>query len=150
MMSKVFEQAILQGDELLELIPQRAPIVMVDGFYGIIDGCSYSSLHIYPDNLFLADGYLDEAGLLEHIAQSAALRAGYLFRQDGKEIPLGFIASIDKMKIARHAKLGETLQTAIVIEQEIFDITLVAATVYCGEELIASGKMKIYIKQDNG
>ena len=33
----VFEKALITGEEILEYIPQRMPIVMVDAFYGIDD-----------------------------------------------------------------------------------------------------------------
>lgn len=68
-------EAVIQGEGILNLIPQRPPIVMVDSFFGFEENRSYSGLtdHI-TDNLFCEAGRLQEPGIIEHIAQSAAAR----------------------------------------------------------------------------
>lgn len=72
-----FVTPIISGNEIQALLPQRPPIIMVDQFYGMDETGSYSSLTIDSDNLFVRNGQLDECGLIEHIAQSAAARIGY-------------------------------------------------------------------------
>ena len=47
-----FDTPLLSGDELLDLIPQRAPIVMVDRFFGMDDNGSYTGLKVEDSNLF--------------------------------------------------------------------------------------------------
>ena len=42
---------IISGEGILNLIPQRPPIVMVDSFCGIEDNCSYSGLTVTDDNI---------------------------------------------------------------------------------------------------
>ena len=67
------EKTLITGEEILEYIPQRPPVVMVDTFYGIDErGCARSGLTVTADNLLVADGVLDECGIVEHIAQSAS------------------------------------------------------------------------------
>lgn len=84
------EKTLITAGEILDCIPQRTPIVMVDTFYGIDErGCARSGLTVTADNLFVADGVLDECGIVEHIAQSAALRAGYMSRTMGQRVLLG-------------------------------------------------------------
>ena len=46
-------EAIIHGEGILGLIPQRPPIVMVDSFFGIEENCSYSGLTITSDNICL-------------------------------------------------------------------------------------------------
>ena len=72
---------IISGEGILNLIPQRPPTVMVDSFCGIEDNCSYSGLTVTDDNIFCQEGKLQEAGIIEHIAQSAAARIGYIYLQ---------------------------------------------------------------------
>ena len=72
------KEIICRGDELFRLIPQRPPMVMIDRFYGIEENTSWSGLTVTPDNLFCRDGVLQETGIIEHIAQSAAARVGYI------------------------------------------------------------------------
>ena len=89
----------VQGEGMLNLIPQRPPIVMVDSFFGIEENHSYSGLTVTADNIFCETGKLQEAGIIEHIAQSAAARIGFLYTRQGEKVPLGFIGSVDKLKI---------------------------------------------------
>lgn len=142
------DKAIICGDDILKLIPQRPPIVMVDSFFGIEEDRSYSGLTVTADNIFCEAGKLQETGLIEHIAQSAAARIGYLYTQKGEEVPLGFIGSVDKLKVYNLPEIGMKLFTEITVVQEVFDITLIAAQVKVGEELMAECRMKIFIKKE--
>ncbi|WP_073348445.1 hydroxymyristoyl-ACP dehydratase [Bacteroides congonensis] len=141
-------EAIIHGEGILGLIPQRPPIVMVDSFFDIEENCSYSGLTITSDNIFCEAGKLQEPGIIEHIAQSAAARIGFIYTRQGAQVPLGFIGSVDKLKIYNLPEVGMKLFTEITVVQEVFDITLVSAQVKAGEELIAECRMKIFIKKE--
>ncbi|EKU88655.1 hypothetical protein [Bacteroides oleiciplenus] len=136
---------IIHGEGILNLIPQRPPIVMVGSFCGIEGNCSYSALTITADNIFCQGDELQEAGIIEHIAQSAAARIGYLYLQKNEPVPLGFIGSVDKLILHRLPKVGQELFTEITIIQEVFDITLISACVSAAEEMIAECRMKIFL-----
>lgn len=137
---------MIQGEEILTLIPQRPPIVMIDRFYGIEGEQSHSGLTVKEGNIFCADGLLQETGIIEHIAQSAAARVGYIALQNKEAVPLGFIGSIDKMNFYSLPALGSELKTTITVMQVVGDITLIGAEVRSEETLIAEGRMKIFIK----
>ncbi|GFH85715.1 MULTISPECIES: hydroxymyristoyl-ACP dehydratase [Bacteroides] len=141
-------EAIIHGEGILGLIPQRPPIVMVDSFFGIEENCSYSGLTVTPDNIFCEAGKLQEPGIIEHIAQSAAARIGFIYTRQGAQVPLGFIGSVDKLRIYDLPEVGMKLFTEITVVQEVFDITLIAAQVKADEKLIAECRMKIFIKKE--
>ena len=136
------------GEKVFQLIPQRAPIVMIDGFKGFRDDVSLTSLNISEDNIFVHNGCFIESGVIEHVAQSAAARVGYLAHQNKKEIPLGFIGSVDKFEFVELPTVGDVLNTEISIVQEIFDITLIHAKVFNRDKMIASGNMKIFVQKN--
>lgn len=138
---------LLQGSELFKLIPQRAPMVMVDTFFGADETCAKTGLHILADNIFCQDNALQEPGIIEHIAQSAAAFAGYAPYTRGEEPKLGFIGEVKKCKITRLPQVGSFLCTQLRIVGEAAGITLMAAEVYDDEECIASCQMKIFIKE---
>ena len=50
--------------DILQLIPQRPPIVMVSSFDGFDGKISLTTLAISPDNIFVADGKLQESGII--------------------------------------------------------------------------------------
>jgi predicted hotdog family 3-hydroxylacyl-ACP dehydratase len=142
-----FDTPLLTGDELLILIPQRPPVVMVDSFYGTSGGLSYTGLTIDKGNMFCLDGVFGECGVIEHIAQSAAVWAGYNCLMQHKPAPLGVIGSVDKMTFHAPPVAGETLHTTIRMKQEVFDITLFSATVCAGDRPVAEGLLKIQVRE---
>ena len=130
-------EVIIQGEGMLNLIPQRPPIVMVDSFFGIEENHSYSGLTVTADNIFCETGKLQEAGIIE-----------LLYTRQGEKVPLGFIGSVDKLKIHDLPKIGMKLFTEITVVQEVFDITLISAQVKVEDKLIAECRMKIFIKKE--
>jgi len=133
-----------EGASILELLPQRPPFVMVDRLTDYSETQSSCSLTIRPDNVFCEDGEFAAAGLIEHIAQTCAARLGYYNKYILKTgVRLGFIGEVKDLSIVRLPREGETLDTTIVVMQEIFDVTLVSAEVRVGTETIATTRLKI-------
>lgn len=148
MQHKSMKEPILKNEGIYTLIPQRPPIVMVDRFYGVEENQSYTGLTVTPGNIFCQDGVFQETGVIEHIAQSAAARVGYIFTQRNEPVPLGFIGSVDKLNIHLLPVTGDELYTEITVVQELFDITLVSAQVKRAEQVVADCKMKIFLKKE--
>lgn len=131
--------------EIIDLIPQREPIVMVDKFVGITNGISETQLTIKNDNIFVENDCFTEFGLIEHIAQSAAARVGYICRNENKPISIGYIGAISNMEIVFLPKINDMLETKIEILQEVFNITLIKAESFTDGRLVASCQMKIFL-----
>jgi len=123
-------------------------MVMVDAFYGIEEGVSQSGLTIHENNIFCDNGHLREPGIIEHVAQSAAARVGFIFTQKGETVPLGFIGSVDKLSISRLPAVGCQLRTQIAVIQEIGNLSLISAQVKTGDTIIAECRMKIFLKTE--
>ncbi|MBE6286901.1 MAG: hydroxymyristoyl-ACP dehydratase [Mediterranea massiliensis] len=139
---------ILQGEELLKLIPQRAPIVMVDAIYEVDAAGATTGLTITNDNIFCSQGCLQEVGLIEHIAQSAAALAGYEPFKQGLPPKPGFIGEIKKCKLHRLPYTGETLHTRLEVKGEAAGVTLIAAQTCTTQGLVATCQMKIFISPE--
>lgn len=134
-------------DSILDLIPQRAPIVMVDEFLGIDNNVSRTRFIVKEENIFVDDNQLSECGLIEHIAQSAAARVGFIFKSKQQPIPIGYIGSVNNFELNKLPQVGDDISTTIEIIQEVFNITLIKASCCIGDEEIASCKMKIFLEQ---
>lgn len=135
---------MMQDISILDFLPQRPPFVMVDHLTNYSETQSSCDLTIRPDNVFCENGELAAAGLIEHIAQTCAARLGYYNIYVLKEgVRLGFIGEVKDLDIVRLPREGETIETTIVVMQEIFDVTLVAAEVRVGTETIATTRLKI-------
>lgn len=138
---------ILASEGLYKLIPQRPPIVMVDSFFEADAESATTGLTIHPDNIFCLDGRLQEPGLIEHVAQSAAAFAGYAPYTHGESPKLGFIGEVKKFKIMRLPEVNEQLVTNLKILGEAAGVTLISAQTNAGEETVATCQMKIFIKE---
>lgn len=130
--------------DVLELLPQRPPFVMVDHLTDYSDTQSACCLTVRPDNVFFENGCLTAPGLIEHIAQTCAARLGYYNCYVQKTgVRLGFIGEVKDLNILRLPREGEMIETTIIVVQEIFDVTLVSAEVRVGAEVIATTLLKI-------
>lgn len=143
-----FSAPVVEGDGLFSLIPQRPPIVMVDAFYGVEGVSSYSGLTVRRDNIFFDGGRLCEPGLVEHVAQSAAAREGYVCQCENRPVPLGFIGQLKNFKIYGLPSEGDKLCTTITMVSEFMGVSLISATVRTGETLWAECEMKIFLKEE--
>jgi predicted hotdog family 3-hydroxylacyl-ACP dehydratase len=140
-------KAIASGSQITEYIPQRSPIVMVDKFFGVEEAYSYTGLTVAPENIFVENGQLNESGVIEHIAQSCALRVGYICKQQNLPVPIGYIAAVKNMVFTTAPVVGDELVTTVKILQEVLDVTLAAAEVRSGNELVATCEMKIFLNK---
>lgn len=134
--------------DILELLPQRRPFVMIDSLLYCDMAATRTSLEVREDNIFNDEGHLSTAGICENIAQTCAARLGYLSLSSGQPVRLGFIGAISNMQMSRTPRTGEVLVTEINVLQEVFNITLVHAVVRSGDEIIAETDLKIALADD--
>lgn len=129
-----------------DLIPQKAPFVMVDTLNYFSDTEVVANLTIAADNIFCNEAVFTEPGLIENMAQTVALHTGYDFFRKGERAPTGYIGSVKKATIYSLPKLGDTIITKATILHEFMGVTMVSITVsdVNGKE-IASSEMKTVI-----
>ena len=103
-----------------------------------------SSFHVTGDNVFVNDNLFQEAGLLENIAQTAALRAGYFANEENKPVTTGYIGAVKDFEVFNLPQVGDELITEVTIENQIFDVTVFSGKVWHDENLIARCEMKVF------
>ena len=128
---------------LNELIPQRPPFVMIDRLLSSDAVYSVTELEVRNDNIFVEDEQLTASGLIENIAQTCAARIGYINLNNGGTVKIGVIGSISNLNVTRTPKVGERLTTTIQLLEEVFNVTMVHASIMIGDEEIVSANMKI-------
>ena len=144
----IFTQNVMQVTQnILALIPQRDPFVMVDKLVFCNEKIARSSFQIKAQNIFVENGNFKEPGIVENIAQTAAARAGYLASGYSGAPSIGYIGDVKNLEIMYLPKINDNLETEISMEDQIFDVTLINGKVWCGESLVASCSMKIFITQ---
>ena len=134
--------------DIKSLIPQREPILLVDALVGVEGDMARTQLTVRRDISFVGDdGLLAEPGLIEHIAQSAALRAGYMDRSRGEKVRLGYIGAVNDLKVRALPPVGSRLVTTIAVEQAVMNVTLLSARTECGVKPVAECRMNIYMEE---
>lgn len=149
----LIKQPLLEGAEVSALIPQKPPMEMVDKLWVSDEKTVISGLTVLENNIFCKNGVFTEPGLIENIAQTAAIGAGYnafLLAQSGIKTnpPVGYIGAIKKLVIHKMPPCGSELVTEVNVQQVVFDVTLITGKTTVNGEVVAECEMKIFIKKD--
>lgn len=132
-------------ENIISLIPQKHPFVMVGKLLGTDQVSTRSSFGVKQENVFAKNGVFQEAGLMENIAQTAALRAGYLAQIEGNPVAIGYIGAVSNFEIFDLPKVGDVIETEIRVENQIFDVTVLSGKVWHNQNLLAQCEMKLFI-----
>lgn len=132
--------------DITRYIPQRPPFVMVDEMLFDDETITRTAFVVKADNIFLQHGRLEAAALVENIAQTAAAGGGYkaLLRQEA--VKVGFIGAIKGLKVIALPALGDTLVTETKLVNTVFNVSMVEGVVKCGDEVLATCEMKIFLQ----
>ncbi|MES2810444.1 MAG: 3-hydroxyacyl-ACP dehydratase [Bacteroidota bacterium] len=133
--------------DILTLIPQQPPFVMVGELLFSDDNTTRTGFTIAADNLFAINGEFSEAGLMENIAQTAAVGSGNMARIENRPVANGYIGQVKNFEVYSLPKVGDRLITEVKIEVQVFDAGIVSGTIWCNDVVIATCEMKIFINQ---
>jgi 3-hydroxymyristoyl/3-hydroxydecanoyl-(acyl carrier protein) dehydratase len=139
---------IAEKQDVLQMIPQKSPMDMVDGLIDHDENITTSRLILTNQNVFCKHGYFHEPGLIENMAQTAALRAGHEAQKEGTEPFVGFIGAVKRMKIHALPKDSDILITTITVLTKVANATLIKGEVYAGSELMAEGELSIFKQEE--
>jgi len=132
-----------QTYDILELIPQRPPMVMVDRLLHCDPVVTETEFTVREDCIMVDGGQMSACGLVENIAQTCAARMGYINLSKGEAVRVGVIGALRDMEIHALPAVGSTITTHIEVSDEVFGMTLAQAESRCGDTLLASGTIKI-------
>jgi predicted hotdog family 3-hydroxylacyl-ACP dehydratase len=133
-------------ENVMPLIPQKPPFVMVGKLLHSDDDVTRSSFLIRLDNVFVKNNIFQEAGLMENIAQTAALRAGYLAKTENKPVTVGYIGAVKDFEIFDLPKVNDEIITEVSIGNQILDVTVLSGKVWLNGVLLAQCEMKVFTK----
>ncbi len=141
------DEAFLRSIDVHELLPQQDPMVMVSRLVYLDDKRTVSEMDINADNLFVDNGLFTASGLIENIAQTCAVRIGYVNKYIYKKtVQIGFIGAIRNMEIVALPESGQLITTIVDVIDEVFGMTLVSAKVKQGDQTLVTTEMKIALK----
>lgn len=133
-------------NDITKYIPQRDPIVMVHSLLEADDDHAVTQLNIEPDNVFMSKGYFSEPGLVENIAQTAAMHVGYQCSLKNIPIPIGYIAAVKDLRVRELPKENTRITTSVKVTNKVLDVTVVEGRVEQAGNLLCSCEMRIFAK----
>jgi 3-hydroxyacyl-[acyl-carrier-protein] dehydratase len=133
-------------NNITQYIPQRFPIVMIHDLLEASDDHAVTRLMIEQDNVFISDGFFAEPGMVENIAQTAAVHIGYQCAQKNVPIPIGYIAAIKDLKINSLPAVGRTITTMVRITNKVLELTVAEGKIEMDGEVLCSCEMRIFAK----
>ncbi len=137
---------LVHRHDIIQYIPQRDPIVMVHELMEANEEQASTGFTVESGNVFLSNGYLAEPGLIENIAQTAALHAGYYCMQHNIPVPIGYIAAVKNLKINQLPKENSKIETKVRVTNKVLDVTVVEGTIEQDGKLICSCEMRIFTR----
>ncbi len=141
--------------DVLTLIPQRPPFVVVD----VLESCgatdAVTRFVVDSGCLFVEDDELMAEGVMENMAQSCAARIGYLMKENEKMkkykneewngAGIGVIGEISGFEVMRRPRIGETVRTRIEVVEQVMNLTLAEVRMEVVDEIVARARMKIAV-----
>ena len=110
------------------------------------DDHAVTNFVIEPDNVFVSNEYFKEPGLVENIAQTAAMHVGYQCALKNIPIPIGYIAAVKDLKIFSLPRHNTRIATSVKVTNKVLDVTVVQGKVEQDGNLLCSCEMRIFAK----
>lgn len=143
----LLKEPITELEFIKKLIPHSEPMIMVDALVHYSPLKAISKLNIPGTNIFVEDGYFGETGLIEHMAQTAALYTGYKFYLDKLPVKEGFIGAVKSLNIWGLPKINDTITTEVQITYEVANMTVVKLITSLRGKIIAEAEMNTVINE---
>jgi 3-hydroxyacyl-[acyl-carrier-protein] dehydratase len=116
---------IVSKKDILQYLPHRPPFLMIDELVSATNEKFESELLISEDNLLVEDGFFQESGMMENIAQTCAAGFGYVNSAAGGEPEVGFIGAISKLEVFELPPVNSVITTTVIPTHQLGNIFLV-------------------------
>ncbi len=117
---KTPEKSTYNKEEIQLLLPQKEPFVLVDALFFCNDTRAITGFQIPEKHNLVEDNILTEAGVLENMAQSIALKSAHLIQKEKPRPPkIGYLAGIKNAKIDSLPKTTQKITTHIKLMYEL-------------------------------
>jgi 3-hydroxyacyl-[acyl-carrier-protein] dehydratase len=116
---------MISKELICHYIPHRPPFVMIDNLLNVSPEMFESDLTILPDNILVENGFLQEGGLIENIAQTCAAGFGYSDNAENGEPRMGFIGAISKLEVFELPPVNTRILTTVTPTHQLGNIFLV-------------------------
>lgn len=150
------EQAFNTTIQIEQFLPHRSPMLMVDCILAISKNHVVCSFVIQPDNVFVKEGFFQEVGLMENMAQTCSSIVGQTFYDEDynpvsdKRI-IGFISGIKQMKVFKLPAVGQKILTDSTLtsrfDGEDYAICTMLVHAKQEDEILSSAEINLFLQK---
>ncbi len=138
----------LESIDIHTLLPQQEPFIMVGELTHYDDTQVKTRMNITDDNVFTFNGQFATAGMIENIAQTSAVRIGYVNKYIFKKsIQIGVIAAVRNLKVLGHPHTGSVIDTTVTVMAEVMGTTLAEAKIEENGKVLATSQVKLSVNE---
>lgn len=137
----------LRHPEILRLLPQASPFVFVDELIRVTEDTGHTRYTMPAGHFLAANERVSAEALLENMAQTGALYQGYRALSEGRERPVGFIASIDRAVFHELPFVEVSLETVFILKNVYGAIAIAEGRISQEGRLIAEAVFKIFSRE---
>jgi 3-hydroxyacyl-[acyl-carrier-protein] dehydratase len=143
------KNTLLTTAQIWDFLPQKAPFQMVDALYNCEQNQVECGLTVQESNIFIENGFFAEPGILEHIAQTMALKMIYhaaeqVDNESSGESKMGYIAAIKNFSIQQLVPVGKELYTTVKVLMNTPQMQVVEAESRFDNQLVATCEMRLF------
>jgi len=134
--------------DIKELIPQREPIVMVGKLLSATENSVTTALELSEDNIFCQNGFFQECGLIENIAQTAAALNGYAAFLQNDAVKLGYIGAVKNLVVHALPAVNSEIETTVSLENRVLNVDIIKGVIKQNGNVLAECEMKIFVEEN--
>ena len=136
---------LIDSANVSNFLPQQAPFIMVDVLIETTELTAVSQFLIKSDNILVNNGIFQESGLIENIAQTIALKAGYEAVLRNEKPQVGFIVQIKDLEIFEYPRIGEIVTTNIKITMNLEQMLVIKGESFSRNKPLITCEMRVFI-----
>ncbi|MBN1926983.1 MAG: hypothetical protein JW798_14215 [Prolixibacteraceae bacterium] len=138
----------IEDIDIKELIPQREPVVMVGKLLRATEKSVTTALEISATNIFCQNGYFQECGLIENIAQTAAALNGYAALLKSTKVKLGYIGAVKNLVIHTLPAVNSVIETTVSLGNQVLNVDIIKGVIRQNNSVVAECEMKIFVDEN--
>ena len=141
---------LVNRSEISRYLPQKEPFIAIHELLEVREGFAMTQFEVSVESIFVTDGLFLEPGLIENIAQTAAVLTGYFCQKEGWPIPLGYIAGIKNLSIFSLPVIGSILNTSVQVTNLVMGVTLLDGLIRVKESIVCQCEMRVFLDPGTG
>ncbi len=131
------------------LLPHSGPMCCIDALLATDASGGEARVLLARGHVLLGEQGLEECGYIELAAQTAGALQGYARQAAGLAPASGFLAGVQDFQTIAPAVENDVLTVRVQTLAVVGDVTLLEGSVWRNGELLAKGKLKVYVPSDD-